>query len=213
MSGAERFSIRRFRPGDEPELARICLLTGEAGGDATGLYDDDRLLSYAHVLPYLALQPEHAWVVDAGAHLVGYVVGTPDTRAFVARYEREWLPVLRVQGWRPPLGAPETLSLTEKLVLFAFSPVHMLIDVPEVDDYPAHLHIDLLPEAQGHGLGRRLMRTQLRAFAAAGAERMHLSLNPANTNAREFYAHLGFAPLPSARGGATPLGIRTDAAI
>ena len=33
--------------------------------------------------------------------------------------------------------------------------------VAEVADYPAHLHIDLLPELQGQGFGRALIRRLL----------------------------------------------------
>ena len=35
---------------------------------------------------------------------------------------------------------------------------------PFGDEYPAHLHIDLLPETQGQGLGRRLIETLVDAL-------------------------------------------------
>ncbi|MES1169890.1 MAG: GNAT family N-acetyltransferase, partial [Leifsonia sp.] len=72
-------------------------------------------------------------------------------------------------------------------------PERMLI--PELADYPAHLHIDLLPEAQGQGLGRRLIETLLDELAAAGATGVHLDMDPANTGAGAFYARLGFTRL------------------
>lgn len=49
----------------------------------------------------------------------------------------------------------------------------------------------LLREAQGFGLGRRLMATAARAFAAQGAERLQLWVLAGNMRARRFYAHLG----------------------
>ena len=45
------------------------------------------------------------------------------------------------------------------------NPDRMLI--AEVDAYPAHLHIDLLPELQGQGMGRRLIDTLRAALADA----------------------------------------------
>src|SRR5690606_16287153 len=56
--------IRPFRSGDEPDLARICLLTADAGGDATGVLEDDDLWARIFVLPYVARHPEFAFVVE-----------------------------------------------------------------------------------------------------------------------------------------------------
>lgn len=64
--------------------------------------------------------------------------------------------------------------------------------VPEVAAYPAHLHIDLLPDRQGQGHGRALMRTFLRALHERGTEAVHLCMVTANTGARAFYDRLGF---------------------
>ena len=50
--------------------------------------------------------------------------------------------------------------------------------VPALAEYPAHLHIDLLPEWQGKGWGRGLMEAFLRGVHAAGAARVHLGVAP-----------------------------------
>lgn len=64
--------------------------------------------------------------------------------------------------------------------------------VPETAGYPAHLHIDLLPEWQGRGYGRALMRAFLRALREGGVPAVHLCMSTANTAARAFYDRLGF---------------------
>ena len=71
--------------------------------------------------------------------------------------------------------------------------------IAELADYPAHLHIDLLPELQGLGFGRRLIDTLRAALAARGVAAVHLGMDAANTGARAFYARLGFHELPSSR--------------
>ena len=43
--------IRPYRPSDLDELYRICLLTGDAGQDATALYQDPRLLGHIFAAP------------------------------------------------------------------------------------------------------------------------------------------------------------------
>ena len=63
---------------------------------------------------------------------------------------------------------------------------------PGAEAYPAHLHIDLLPEAQGFGWGRRLIHAQLDRLAAAGVGGVHLGMAPENARALGFYTHLGF---------------------
>jgi GNAT superfamily N-acetyltransferase len=66
--------------------------------------------------------------------------------------------------------------------------------------YPAHLHIDLLPELQGQGFGRRLIETLDDALARAGVSGVHLEASAANTGAVAFYPRVGFTPLPSGEG-------------
>ena len=77
---------------------------------------------------------------------------------------------------------------------------------PQVEAFPAHLHIDLLPEAQGSGYGRGLMRQLGLAAVAAGVPGIHLGMARDNLPALAFYRRLGFRELP-VEGGALVLGI------
>ena len=92
------------------------------------------------------------------------------------------------------------------MVSLGHHPERLLI--PEVDVYPAHLHIDLLPEAQGSGLGRRLIETERAALAARCVPAVHLTMVDENRGARAFYDRLGFRVLSSGD-GLTTLGIAT----
>ena len=76
-----------------------------------------------------------------------------------------------------------------------------------LDRYPAHLHVDLLPVAQGGGNGRRLLETLFDALRADGAPGVHLGVARANVGAVGFYHHLGFEELDGDEGGMT-LGLR-----
>jgi ribosomal protein S18 acetylase RimI-like enzyme len=67
--------------------------------------------------------------------------------------------------------------------------------VPEVADFPAHLHIDLLPGVQGSGFGKALMTAFLTGLGSAGVDHVHLCMGRQNTNARAFYDRLGFAEI------------------
>lgn len=184
-------TIRPARTTDPAERARlydVCVRTGAAGGDATNLYANPMLLPEVYLGAYLALEPELAFVLaDNDDRAVGYVVGAADTREFAARCEREWWPALRE---RFPLGSAEPGSSDAKLVALIHAPASM--PEPVLDRFPAHLHVDLLPEGQGGGNGRRLLETLFDALRARGVTGLHLGLDTSNTHAVGFYEHLGF---------------------
>lgn len=197
-------TIRPYRPGDRADVYDVCVRTGDAGGDARGLYPSDDLLPDAFAGPYLELEPGLAFVLDAGGRAVGYVLGCADTAAFVAAVRERWLPLMT--GKYPP-GA--SYGAGEWLVRDLYHPERMLL--PELAGYPAHLHVDVLPGHQGAGHGRALIETFLAAAARRGAPALHLGVSPANGRALAFYAHLGFRPIPitSRESGAVYLGRRT----
>ncbi|GLW53695.1 GNAT family N-acetyltransferase [Kitasatospora phosalacinea] len=197
--------VRPYRPTDRAALFDICVRTAENGGDSRQTYPDHELLPNIFAAPYAALEPDLAFVLDDGGQAVGYVLATADTPAFVRRFRDEWLPT--VTDRYPPLtGEPATPS--EVMVHLLHTPERMVL--PELADYPAHLHIDLLPSHQRAGHGRELMHTLLDALAAKGVGQVHLGMVTANTAARAFYDRLGFhvVPVPDP-GPLTYLGRRT----
>ncbi|GAA3385505.1 GNAT family N-acetyltransferase [Cryptosporangium minutisporangium] len=194
--------IRPYGDADLDAVRDICIRTGHEGGDARPLYPDPTIFPTAFSDPYVAFEPELAYVVDDGERAVGYIVGTADTRAFVKRYRGEWLPSV-ADRW--PLT--DGTSRTDGLVRLLHDPERMLH--PELDEYPAHLHIDLLPEYQGRGLGRALMARFLRALAAQDVLAVHLGMVPTNTAARAFYDRLGFHEIAVPDPSTTYLGRST----
>lgn len=123
------------------------------------------------------------------------------------RYRREWMPGLAAKYPHvdPPVG------LEQLIAHLGFTPERMLH--PDVDAYPAHLHIDLLPELQGRGRGRALIRRLLAELRARGVPGVHLGIDPANATAAQFYRRLGFVELPSSTADEPRFGIATDAAV
>jgi ribosomal protein S18 acetylase RimI-like enzyme len=189
------YSIRRFRPGDAAKVYEVCLRTGNAGADATGDYDDPELLGHVFAGPYLALAPEFAFMlVDGDGAVVGYALGTPDTAAFFRDCERAWWPALRKRYPERPRRTSDA-ALVHAIHRPSSTPAEVLAD------YPAHLHIDLLPQAQGAGHGRALMEQLLGALADAGAPGVHMGVAAANVRAVGFYERLGFTTLSSREDG------------
>ncbi|MEV0901923.1 GNAT family N-acetyltransferase [Actinoplanes sp. NPDC049802] len=180
-------TIRAYRPGDLDAIYDICVRTAASGGDARGRYSSDRLPGDVWAVPYVIREPEHAHVLDDGTGTaVGYILGTADTSAFVEWYRAEWLPSTID---RFPADDPRDAAL----LAAHRNPDRMLR--PEFADYPAHLHIDLLPDWQGRGMGRGLMRAFLDGLRAAGVARVHLGMAADNDGAYAFYRRLGFHDL------------------
>jgi ribosomal protein S18 acetylase RimI-like enzyme len=193
-------SIRRATPEDREALFDICLKTADSGVDATELYSDPRLPGYIWAVPYGVFEPDFAFILADGERALGYVIGAPDTLAFERRLEAEWWPEVRraVAGITP--SRPHDAMALER------------ISTPEghaewlLADYPAHLHINVLPEAQSGGWGRRLIETELEAMRAAGVRGVHLGVSPTNLRAQGFYRHIGLADL--SRDGKVTFGKR-----
>lgn len=188
-------SLRRFRPGDEPALAEICVATADNGGNARGVLTDDALWAEIFVLPYVTRHPEHALVVQGeDGEACGYLVAAPDTRAFEEWFAQEWWPT-RAARWN---AAPE---INERMAgLLTYAGARRAGAEPYGDDYPAHLHIDLLPVLQGQGWGRRLINTMAVQLRGEGVSGLHLVAADTNLAALAFYDRLGFTRLPSHSG-------------
>lgn len=197
--------IRPYRPADREAVAEICLRTADHGSDATGVFEDDALWADVFVLPYVTRHPDLAFVVEADdGRAVGYVVGTDDTDAFEDWFHDEWWP--RIAPRHPLPQAERTRQ--DGTVIYAYS--RRAGAEPYAGwGYPAHLHIDLLPEAQGQGWGRRLIQTLLAELRTRGVPGLHLAASDRNTGALAFYDRLGFTRLQS-HPGVQAFGMRLD---
>lgn len=189
---ASGFSIRRYRPDDLSALYRICLETGDTGEDATHLYEDPRLLGELYAAPYAEREPELTFVLEDGTGVCGYILGAFDTGAFDVWMEDVWLPPLRGRYPRPT-GDSAGWTRDQSIINEFYE------DRSDNDDllgeYPSHLHIDLLPRAQGSGNGRALMETFREALREQGSPGVHLGTSPQNVRAERFYLKMGFHEL------------------
>ncbi len=200
------YRIRRYEPGDLAAAYRICLKTGDSGEDASRLYGDPELLGHLYAGPYLVLEPELAFMLnDEGmlgdeSGVCGYILGALDTGRYHRAYLERWLPALQAR-YPDPEGGPESWTPDERIRHLLH---HPRLELPEAaHDYPSHLHIDLLPRAQGRGDGRRLMDRFLDELRARGSRGVHLGVGARNSRAQRFYHAYGFTELSRQDWGVT----------
>jgi ribosomal protein S18 acetylase RimI-like enzyme len=185
-------NIRSYQPRDLPMLYRICLATGAAGSDATGLYRDTSLVGHVYAAPYAVLAPECCFVVEDGDGVGGYIVGASETPTFESRLDVEWWPGLR-RAYPPPRDDERNLKFDLLMRWLIHHPFRTPARI--CAGYPSHLHINLMPQLQGRGGGRRLVDAWLTRMRDLGSRGAHLAVGTANARAVAFYQHCGFSEL------------------
>lgn len=201
--------IRRAIEADSPSLSRICLLTGDAGVSAEPLHEIGELIGMMYAEPYVHLPAGFGFVmVDSSKNdaVVGYVLGTADTRAFETQEDETWYPAARA---RYPYTDPPTnpidpsKPLKEADIRYMkniHNPPHSA--AVNIAFSPAHMHIDILPEYQRQGWGKKLISEVVEYLREEkGLEKLWLGLDPRNIGARRFYEKLGFVPIQGAAEG------------
>ena len=186
-------NIRVYKDGDEAAAYYICMKTGDHGGDGEPFFRaDPDALGRLYVAPYLRFEPGLALFLEDKEGVCGYALGARDSKQFYDRYEREMRPSL-VADFPDPKGDSAAWNRVEETYSFYHHPDYFLPDPYE--QYPGHLHIDLLPRAQGGGWGRFMIETLLNRMRSLGLPGVHLGMSGVNHTAYGFYRHLGFEEL------------------
>jgi ribosomal protein S18 acetylase RimI-like enzyme len=182
----KKIDIRPYRNSDLEKIYEICLLTGDSGKDASAIYKDPKLLGHFYAAPYAVLEPELTFIATINDEPCGYILGTKNSYKFREKSEFEWFPTLRREY---PLPNEKDNSPDANIIRL----IHAgYIYKKELINYPAHLHIDLLPTLQGKGLGRKIMNVFIDKLKELNSSALHLEVGKTNTGAIEFYKKMGF---------------------
>lgn len=185
--------FRKVRRGDSEGIAEVCHRTGYYGEDlrGSGRFDDRRLFALLFALYYPLYEPENCFVaVDENGGIKGYCLGALDSRAQAIRFRRRMtgrilLRALSVSWWRHPESFGELLN---------FGRVSSMQG--GLDDlyarFPAHLHINLLPDCRRRGAGSALIALFESEARLSGAGGIHLVTSERNLEAVPFYQKLGY---------------------
>ena len=135
--------IRMYQSGDEAAAYHICMKTGDHGADGEPFFrEDPDALGRIYVGPYLKFAPDLALMLEDDSGVCGYALGALDSRGFFQRYEKEWRPEL-VEQFARPTGSKDEWTRLQSVYDSYHEPDYFC---PEpYDEYPSHLHIDLLP--------------------------------------------------------------------
>jgi len=196
--------IRQAVLSDIPYLYEICLKTGDEGKDASALFCDPYLIGQYYAAPYLLFPDGICFVAEYQYRPQGYIVAAPDTAAFKQWMEEQWLPPLR-KRYPSSFPSDKIRSERERRILELIHKKQFPPDEGDklLSEYPAHLHIDLLPSLQGKGTGRALMDALFTELKRQKVPGLQLGVGATNTGAIAFYRKMGFSVLEEHNWGFT----------
>jgi ribosomal protein S18 acetylase RimI-like enzyme len=182
--------IRTATLDDEARLYEICVLTGDSGKDATGIFQQPNLLGDIWVGPYLHFSPAHCFVVEDKNEVLGYCIATLDSTSFETVAAALWWPAKQAIYSKPDIALRDSWSRDERLTHLIHNPPTSPTEF--LEEFPSHAHINLVAEMQGKGWGKKLMNTMENSLREAGSPGVHLILSSKNLNALAFYQAVGY---------------------
>lgn len=190
----ESIKIRKCSLEDLPALVDICYRTGFMGEDLTGTgsFNDRTLFSYLFCLYYPLYEPDNCFIAfDYSENkVIGYIMGSADTLKQEKSFVQKMVPRIALRMcthtlFRHPESFRAVLSFMKNLELK---------DVEKIvyREYPAHLHINILPEYQKRGAGSMLLNTFENHMIDKRVSGIHIWTSNKNVKAMPFYSKYGY---------------------
>ena len=191
-------NIRTFTEDDRAELLDLFGHVG-AGAPSTSLWGHAESEAAIYLKPYMDLEPESLFVAVVDGTIVGYLTGCLDSSAFPAESQRIDQAITQYHLLRRPATVRFFLRAMLDVV---GARVRRRPTAGELDDprWPAHLHVNVMPQVRGHGVAAALMSRWFDRLTDAGSPGCHLQTLVENPRAVRFFERCGFT-----KHGPTPL--------
>ena len=184
---------RRCTNNDIKGISEILYQTGFMGEELTptGRFRDKKLFALVNTDGYVRFETENGFVAqdrDTG-NILGYIIGTDNTHRYEKKFTMRmyWRLALRlflVTWWR----YPESFRM-----IFSWFFTYETKSIEHLyNEYPAHLHINILPGCQRMGIGKKLINMFVDNMASKGVAGVHLGTSNYNFKALPFYKKNGF---------------------
>lgn len=175
-------TVRPYEEKDKNNVRFICL---ESAGKSNASEYEKNFLLNTYCNYYIENEPQNCFVAaDENDNAVGYILCTESFNKFSEIFLKKY--ASRHMKFRGLYRLAARMSILEQKA--------------HRDDYPAHLHIDLLPEYQKKGLGRILINTLCEHLKKNGIKGVMLSVFIGNTGAIKFYHKCGFKKIKTGFG-------------
>lgn len=150
--------IRRYESRDREAVRRIAVATALAGEPAIRFIDGDDVLADALTMYFTDYEPESCFVAERKDRVIGYIIGTVETRLLDRVFGQKIFWRLLWKALRSGFFVkPKNLILFWRCLISFFRCEFFVPDFSK--DFPAALHINFLEEARGCGGGSVLIET------------------------------------------------------
>ncbi|GAA4902777.1 acetyltransferase (GNAT) family protein [Stackebrandtia albiflava] len=197
--------VRPCTAADRPALRELLPRVGE-GSPSGRLWGHPESEADIYLFAYVDADPESVLLAESGGRLVGYLAGDLGAGALPAESVR----MERAMREHRLMTRPATWGFFARAAMDGLGGfIRRRPSAGELTDprWPAHLHVNLVPEARGTGAAEMLMRGWFERLREKGVPGCHLQTLVENGRAVRFFTRMGFRPH-----GPTPLvpGIRHD---
>ncbi len=176
-------TIRPYENKDRAGVRYVCI---NCDGPHNMSEDTVHFILSTYCDYYIEREGRNCFVaVDENDKAIGYILCAEDYDVFAEALKNEYIPRIPEENTSARYYAQTSAVLQEKYK----------------DSYPAHLHIDLLPEYQRMGIGRRLIDTLCDHLKSKKIPGVMLSVSKENTGGIKFYESYGFTHLESSSFG------------
>lgn len=165
-------TIRKFEDKDYTNVQYVCL--NSEGGEINEELGEFILITFCNY--YIEHEKENCFVLDDDGTAVGYIICAENYDAYKTIFDNDFLPL--------------TKKFSNELQQWALDST--ILQNKHKSDYPAHLHIDLLPAYHRRGWGGKLLQALFEHLRSKGIPGVMLTAGIENVNAGNFYKKYGF---------------------
>jgi ribosomal protein S18 acetylase RimI-like enzyme len=172
--------LRKSKTTDEHHIGKIIIACHWERPVA-----DHELLALRWIRQYLVTEPQNCYVLEHPhtQKVIGYILCASDTIAYENEFEKTYLQKIKDRFEELKKQSFEYLEENRKLLFFRPS-----LDFGfDMADYPAHLHINILPEFQRSGCGEMLLSAYEANLRSRGIHGYHLCTGANNIKGISFY--------------------------
>ncbi len=175
ISEVRKMKIRPYKEKDKDNVRFVCLNSeGPCKSSKRGI--NFSLAVYCDY--YIENEPDNCFVAaDDNDKAIGYVISSESFDDFRKIYIKNYYTRIKKWEYRRRKSALKAIESHEKYK----------------EDYPAHLHIDILPEYQHIGLGKKLLDALCDNLRKKEVKGVMFTVWNKNYNAIKFYEKYGFS--------------------
>ncbi|MFX1547889.1 MAG: GNAT family N-acetyltransferase [Promethearchaeota archaeon] len=197
-------SIRKYHIQDRKAVIHICWSTGYMGKSAAGRFDDSYLFGLLFCSYYIDYEPENCFVaVDSEKNqVIGYILSSLDSKKQEEQFQKIMIRKIALRAFTYTLWRhPRTFRVLWHFMRTWEDEPKTFNEKSLLESYPAHLHIDILPDYHRQGIGTQLVKTLENHLRNHNVKGVHLGTSDRNVKAVQFYQKLKFSVIYESSSG------------